>query len=65
MKATVHYDGPAKAPIAKGQVVGKLTITAEGVDPVEVPLLAAQPVEKLGPVGRIAVAAGYLVWGKR
>jgi D-alanyl-D-alanine carboxypeptidase (penicillin-binding protein 5/6) len=65
MKATVHYDGPAKAPIAKGQVVGKLTITAEGVDPVEVPLQAAQPVEKLGPVGRIAVAAGYLVWGKR
>ncbi|HUN48572.1 MAG TPA: D-alanyl-D-alanine carboxypeptidase family protein [Stellaceae bacterium] len=65
MKATVHYDGPVRAPVAKGQAVGKLTITADGVDPVTIPLVAAQPVDKLGPMGRIAVAAGYLVWGKR
>jgi D-alanyl-D-alanine carboxypeptidase (penicillin-binding protein 5/6) len=65
MKATVHYDGPAKAPVAKGQTVGKLTITADSVDPVETPLIAAQPVEKLGPIARIGVVAGYLVWGKR
>ena len=65
LKATVHYDGPIKAPITKGQTVGKLTLTAEGVDPVEIPLVAVQPVEKLGPIARIAVAAGYLVWGKR
>jgi D-alanyl-D-alanine carboxypeptidase (penicillin-binding protein 5/6) len=65
MKATVHYDHPAKAPISKGQTIGKLTITADGVDPVEIPLVAMQPVEKLGPIARIAVAAGYLVWGKR
>ncbi|HXP75529.1 MAG TPA: D-alanyl-D-alanine carboxypeptidase family protein [Stellaceae bacterium] len=65
MKATVHYDSAIKAPIAKGQTVGKLTITADGVDPVEVPLVALQPVAKLGPIERIAVAAGYLVWGKR
>jgi len=65
MKATVHYDSAVKAPIAKGQTVGKLTITADGVDPVEMPLVAAQAVAKLGPIERIAVAAGYLVWGKR
>jgi D-alanyl-D-alanine carboxypeptidase (penicillin-binding protein 5/6) len=65
LKATVHYDGPIKAPISKGQTVGKLTLTADGVDPVEIPLVAVQPVEKLGPIARIAVAAGYLVWGKR
>ena len=65
LKATVHYDGPIKAPITKGQTVGKLTLTAEGVDPVEIPLVAVQPVEKLGPIARIGVAAGYLVWGKR
>ena len=65
MKATVHYDGPVHAPVAKGETVGKLTITADGVDPVTIPLVAAQPVAKLGPMGRIAVAAGYLVWGKR
>ncbi len=65
MKATVHYDGPVHAPVAKGQPVGKLVITADGIDPVDVPLVAAQPVDKLGPMGRIAAAAGYLVWGKR
>jgi D-alanyl-D-alanine carboxypeptidase (penicillin-binding protein 5/6) len=65
MKATVHYDSPAKAPVAKGERIGKVTITAEGVDPVVVPLVATQSVEKLGPIARIAVAAGYLVWGKR
>jgi len=65
MKATVHYDSAIKAPITKGQTVGKLTITADGVDPVEMPLIATQPVAKLGPIERIAVAAGYLVWGKR
>jgi D-alanyl-D-alanine carboxypeptidase (penicillin-binding protein 5/6) len=65
MKATVHYDSAIKAPIAKGQTVGKLTVTADGVDPVEMPLVATQSVAKLGPIERIAVAAGYLVWGKR
>ncbi|MGH7124832.1 MAG: D-alanyl-D-alanine carboxypeptidase family protein [Stellaceae bacterium] len=65
MKATVHYDSAIKAPITTGQTVGKLTITADGVDPVEMTLVAAQPVSKLGPIERIAVAAGYLVWGKR
>jgi len=65
MKATVHYDSAVKAPVAKGQTVGKLTITADGVDPVEAPLVAMQPVAKLGPLERIAIAAGYLVWGKR
>ncbi len=65
MKATVHYDSAIKAPIAKGQTVGKLTITADGIDPVEMPLVATQSVAKLGPIERIAVAAGYLVWGKR
>jgi len=33
--------------------------------PMEFPLVAAQPVERLGVVGRVATAAGYLVWGKR
>jgi len=65
MKVTVHYDSAAKAPVAKGEPIGKLVVAADGVDPVEFPLVAAQPVERLGPLGRVAVAAGYLVWGRR
>jgi D-alanyl-D-alanine carboxypeptidase (penicillin-binding protein 5/6) len=60
-----HYDQPARAPLAQGTVVGKLVITADGVDPVEFQLVAAQPVAQLGPLGRVAVAAGHLLWGNR
>jgi D-alanyl-D-alanine carboxypeptidase (penicillin-binding protein 5/6) len=65
MKVTAVYDGQVKAPVEKGTPVGKLVITAPDTDPVELPLVAAQPVERLGPAGRIAAAAGYFLWGKK
>jgi D-alanyl-D-alanine carboxypeptidase (penicillin-binding protein 5/6) len=65
MKVTAVYDGQVKAPVDKGMPVGKLVITAPDTDPVELPLVAAQPVERLGPAGRIAAAAGYFLWGKK
>ncbi len=65
MKVTAVYDGTVRAPVAKGQTIGKLLITAPDNDPVEVPLVATQPVDKLGPFGRMAEAAGYLLWGKK
>jgi D-alanyl-D-alanine carboxypeptidase (penicillin-binding protein 5/6) len=65
MKVVAHYDHPARAPVAQGSVVGKLVISADGVDPVEFPLVAAQSVPQLGPLGRVAVAAGFLLWGNR
>jgi len=65
MKVVAHYDRPARAPVAQGTVVGKLVITADGVDPAEFPLAAVQSVQQLGPLGRVAVAAGYLIWGNR
>lgn len=65
MKVTAVYDGQIKAPVAKGATVGKLVVTAPDMKPMEFPLVAAQPVERLGVVGRVATAAGYLVWGKR
>ncbi|HUK11607.1 MAG TPA: D-alanyl-D-alanine carboxypeptidase family protein [Stellaceae bacterium] len=65
MKVVAHYDRPARAPVTQGTVVGKLVITAEGVDPAEFPLVASQSVQQLGPLGRVAVAAGYLIWGNR
>ena len=35
------------------------------MDAIEVPLVATQPVAQLNPLGRVAAAAGYLLWGKR
>jgi D-alanyl-D-alanine carboxypeptidase (penicillin-binding protein 5/6) len=65
LKVAAVYDGSAKAPIAKGQVVGKLVITAPETDPIEVPLAATEAVDRLGPFGRMAEAAGYLLLGRK
>ncbi len=65
MKVTVEYDRPIPAPIAKGQTVGKLIVTAPDVPPSEVPLIAGASVERMDPFARIATLAGYLVWGGR
>jgi D-alanyl-D-alanine carboxypeptidase (penicillin-binding protein 5/6) len=63
MKVSLTYDGPVPAPIAKGQVVGKIVVEAPDVPTVELPVSAAEPVAQLGSFGRIAAAARYLIWG--
>jgi D-alanyl-D-alanine carboxypeptidase (penicillin-binding protein 5/6) len=53
MKVAIRYDAPVPAPIARGDRLGVLTVTAPGIDPIERPLVAGAPVEALGPVGRV------------
>ena len=65
MKVAAVYDGQIKAPVAQGQPVGKLVVSAPDMDPVEIPLVAAQPVDRLGAMGRVAAAAGYLIFGAK
>ena len=65
LKVKAVYDGMINAPVAKGQTVGKLVIDAPDNAPIEVPLLATQAVDRLGPFGRMAETAGYLLWGKK
>ena len=65
MKVTLEYDRPVPAPIKKGDMVGKVVMTAPDMTPVEAPLVAAASVERMNPLGRIATLAGYLVWGQR
>jgi serine-type D-Ala-D-Ala carboxypeptidase (penicillin-binding protein 5/6) len=65
MKVTAEYDHAVKAPIAKGQEVGKLMVTAADSDPLEVPLVATQAVGRLDAFSRVGAAAGYLLWGKK
>jgi len=63
MVVKMNYDSPIPAPIAKGQKLGSVEITAPGTDTVTVPLVAGQEVSKAGVVGRIAGAINYLVFG--
>ncbi|RDS78662.1 D-alanyl-D-alanine carboxypeptidase [Alteriqipengyuania lutimaris] len=51
---TVRYDGPLRAPIARGEQVATLEIAVPGMEPSTVPLYAAKDVAKAGIFGRIA-----------
>ena len=55
--ATIRYEGPLRAPIAAGQEVALLEVTAPGVSPARIPLYAAEAVGTAGPLGRIVNAA--------
>ncbi|WP_428492303.1 D-alanyl-D-alanine carboxypeptidase family protein [Rhodopila sp.] len=62
-KASVKlsYDAPLTAPVGKGDTVGQLTLTGDGVPHLDVPLLAADDVPRLGLPGRaMAVLSKYV-----
>lgn len=63
MKVTINYDQPIQAPIAKGQPIGKAIVTAPGIQPVEVPLVAGADVQPIGFFARM-VAKLNLFFGK-
>lgn len=65
MKVAAIYDHAASAPVSQGQAIGTLQVTAPDSAAIDVPLIAAQPVERVGPVTRAALAAGYLIFGRR
>ena len=60
-KVTVLYDAPIPAPIAKGAVLGKLTVAGQGVPPMDVPLVAGVDVPRLAlPSRALAVLSHYV-----
>lgn len=63
MKVTLVSNAPVQAPIRKGDPVGKVVITAPGAPAKEVPVVAAEDVERLGFFGRAVAAAKYIVLG--
>lgn len=63
MKATVVYESPVPAPITQGQQLATVRLTAPGMETRELPLYAAQDIERLGFFGRITAALEFLIWG--
>jgi D-alanyl-D-alanine carboxypeptidase (penicillin-binding protein 5/6) len=59
----INYDSPIPAPIRAGDVIGKLTVTGQGVPQTEVKLLAGDSVPRLGITGRAVAALTHLVTG--
>ncbi len=58
LRARVRYDAPVAAPIAKGQELGKLVVSGQGVPEMEVPLIAGADVDRLGLFARMPVVIG-------
>jgi D-alanyl-D-alanine carboxypeptidase (penicillin-binding protein 5/6) len=57
----VSYDQPLTAPVAKGDTLGRLTVTGDGVPHLDMPLMAAEDVPQLGLPGRaMAVLSKYM-----
>lgn len=50
---SIRYRGPLATPIEEGEKVASLRIETPGFAPVEVPLEAAEPVAKAGPLRRL------------
>ncbi len=59
----VSYDAPLTAPVRKGDTVGKLTVTGEGVPHLDVPLMTATDVPRLGLPGRAMAVLSKFVTG--
>ena len=53
-EVTVRYDGPLRAPIAKGEAVATLEIAVPGMETSSLPLYAAEDVHEAGVFRRIA-----------
>lgn len=64
LKVTVKYDGPAPAPVFKGEQLGSLIVTAPNIEPIERPLYLAESVDRLGPVGRVIETLSAFVDGQ-
>lgn len=61
LKTEVVYNGPIKAPIAKGQEIGELIVSPEGLPETRIQLLADRDIAPHGFVSRIFAAAQHLV----
>lgn len=63
LKVSVSYEGPVPAPVYKGEELGRLIVTAPGVEAIERPLYVAETVERKGPFGRVIETLGALISG--
>jgi D-alanyl-D-alanine carboxypeptidase (penicillin-binding protein 5/6) len=64
LEVKVVYDAPVPAPVALGTTLAELEISAPGMEPRRVPLLAGEEIQAAGLLGRMSGALGYLIWGR-
>jgi len=57
-----RFDSPVPAPVAADTELGELLITAPGIEPVRLPLVAGRDVDRTGVAGRVVDALAWLLW---
>ena len=62
-RIAAEYPEPVAAPVVRGAVLGKLTVSGQGVPPAEIPLLAGADVPRLGLPGRAVAVVSRFVTG--
>jgi D-alanyl-D-alanine carboxypeptidase (penicillin-binding protein 5/6) len=65
MKVAVHYNSPLAAPIAQGQQVAALSVTAPDFPGMTIPLYAAHNVPRVGILGRMMLGIRALFGGNK
>jgi D-alanyl-D-alanine carboxypeptidase (penicillin-binding protein 5/6) len=58
INARVRYDSPVTAPVARGQELGTLLVSGQGVPEMQVALIAGADVDRLGLLPRIPAVIG-------
>jgi D-alanyl-D-alanine carboxypeptidase (penicillin-binding protein 5/6) len=62
-KIEVQYNAPIAAPVSRGDTLGKLVVSGNGVPNMQVPLLAGADVPRKGLPGRAVAVLGHYVLG--
>lgn len=65
VKFVLKYKGPLATPVAKGDHVADLVITAGGTEPIAMPLFAGEDVGALSGFGRMIAALKYHLHGTK
>jgi D-alanyl-D-alanine carboxypeptidase (penicillin-binding protein 5/6) len=63
LQARLRYEAPISAPVSKGQELGRMEVSGQGVPPMSLPLIAGADVDRLGMVSRIPAVIGRWVSG--
>ncbi|OZB17083.1 MAG: D-alanyl-D-alanine carboxypeptidase [Rhodobacterales bacterium 34-62-10] len=61
VEAEIVHEGPVHAPVTKGQQLGEMILTREGLDPVRVPLVADRDVPLGGFTTRVLTTTQVLI----
>ena len=63
LQARLRYEAPVTAPVLKGQELGRMEVSGQGVPPMSLPLIAGADVDRLGVVSRIPAVIGRWAFG--